>query len=84
MYRYANIQGTISGIRKISQPYFIKKTETEKIGQMTLRPGICVKYFLSFPHKNLPLEEAERNKVFYHSLIETNKTKTFQKGFKKF
>ena len=30
----------------------------------TYRPGICVKYFLSFPQKNLSPEKAETNQVF--------------------
>ena len=29
-----------------------------------LRPGICVKYFLLFPQKNLSPEKTETNQVF--------------------
>ena len=31
------------------------------IGLIRLWPGICAKYFLSFPQKNLPPEKTETN-----------------------
>ena len=55
--------------------------------QQGVRPGICVKYFLSFPQKkNLPPEEAERKQVFFSfsdSNKQTkNKNKRVSKSFK--